>query len=182
MPDHWQANRSLPIVFVMKSLPARPFGAASDPAYRFGMRLAEVHRLWRAELDSRLRPLGLSTARWVALANLSAHPEGLTQNQLAIIVGIKGSTLVRQLDALEADGWVERRDSPSDRRVKKVFLTPKAQPVLESISAVGRDMRHELLHDADEAEIRACMALLDRLKGRLLTLAESDRGQRVAAE
>ena len=108
-----------------------------DPSYRLGLALAEVSRLWRHVLDGRLKPLGLSTARWVALVNLSAHPEGMTQNALALRVGIKGSTLVRQLDLLEADGWVVRRAQPGDRRVKRVFLTPKAHPALASIAAVG---------------------------------------------
>ena len=37
-----------------------------DPPYRLGLALAEVSRLWRHVLDARLKPLGLSTARWVA--------------------------------------------------------------------------------------------------------------------
>ena len=144
----------------------------NDPGYRFGLRMAEVSRLWRHELDARLRPLGLSTARWMALVNLSAYPDGLTQNALAIRVGIKGSTLVRQLDLLEADGWVERRDHPTDRRVKTVVLTPKARPALERIAVVGRELRRELLRGTDEEEIRACMAVLDRLKARLQDMPE----------
>ena len=148
---------------------------ADDPPYRLGLALAEVSRLWRHVLDARLKPQGLSTARWVALVNLSAHPEGLTQNALAIRVGIKDSTLVRQLDLLEADGWVERRDQPGDRRVKRVFLTAKARPALESIAAVGRDLRRELLQDCSEAEIQASLRLLERLKSRLQPLAGDDR-------
>jgi MarR family transcriptional regulator for hemolysin len=145
---------------------------ADDPSYRLGLDLAEVSRLWRHALDARLKPLGLSTARWVALVNLSAHPEGLTQNTLAFRVGIKGSTLVRQLDQLEADGWVERRAQPGDRRVRRVFLTPKARPALVSIAAVGRSLRRELLRDSSDAEIRACVRLLGRVKARLQPLAD----------
>lgn len=143
-----------------------------DPSYRFGLSLAEVSRLWRHALDQRLKPLGLSTARWVALVNLSAHPEGMTQNELAIRVGIKGSTLVHQLDQLEADGWVERRSQPGDRRVKRVFLTAKAKPALDQIARIGRDLRRELLKDANEAEIRACLKLLDGVRRRLQPLVE----------
>lgn len=142
----------------------------TDPSYRLGLRLAEVSRLWRHELDARLRPLGLSTARWVALVNLNAHPEGMTQNALALRVGIKGPTLVRQLDQLEADGWVERRDSPADRRVKLVFMTPKAKPALKSIAAIGRRLRAELLDGVGEAEVLATVAMLDHLKERLRPL------------
>ena len=145
---------------------------ADDPSYRLGLALAEVSRLWRHVLDGRLKPLGLSTARWVALVNLSAHPEGMTQNALALRVGIKGSTLVRQLDLLEADGWVVRRAQPGDRRVKRVFLTPKARPALASIAAVGRRLRREVLRDCSEAEIRACNRLLGRVKSRLQPLAD----------
>ncbi|WP_119419190.1 MarR family transcriptional regulator [Desertibaculum subflavum] len=148
-----------------------------DPSYRFGLRLAEVSRLWRHELDARLKPLGLSTARWVTLVNLSAHPEGMTQNALAIRVGIKGPSLVRQLDLLEADGWVERRDSPADRRVKRVFLTPKGEPVIETIAAIGRRLRAELMEGVDEREIRAAVALLDRMKLRLHALERREEAQ-----
>jgi MarR family transcriptional regulator for hemolysin len=146
--------------------------ATDDPSYRLGLALAEVSRLWRHVLDARLKPLGLSTARWVALVNLSAHPEGMTQNALALRVGIKGSTLVRQLDQLEADGWVVRRAQPGDRRVKRVFLTPKARPALASIAAVGRSLRRELLRDCSDAEIRASVRLLGRVKARLQPLAD----------
>lgn len=146
-----------------------------DATYRFGFTMAEVSRLWRHVLDARLKPLGLSTARWVALVNLSAHPEGMTQNQLAIRVGIKGSTLVRQLDLLEADGWVERRGEPGDRRAKRVFMTAKAKPVLAQIARVGRDLRRELLQDASEAEIRAALTLLEGVRRRLQPLATDER-------
>lgn len=149
-----------------------------DPRFRFGLRLAEVSRLWRHELDARLRPLGLSTARWVTLVNLAANPSGMTQNALAIRVGIKGPSLVRQLDLLEADGWVERRDSPADRRVKLVFLTPKGEPVIETIAAIGRRLRDELMQGIDEEEIRTCVALLDRMKLRLHAL--EGRAERIA--
>lgn len=151
-----------------------------EQSYRLGLRLAEVSRLWRAAMDQRVRHLGLSTARWVTLANLNAHPEGMTQNELAIRVGIKGSTLVRQLDLLEADGWVERRESPTDRRAKRVFVTAKAKPALERISEVGGDLRRELLAGVDESEIRACIALLDNLKDRLQSMSVEDAAEEAA--
>jgi MarR family transcriptional regulator, transcriptional regulator for hemolysin len=147
---------------------------SDDASYRLGSRLAEVSRLWRHELDARLRPLGLSTARWVTLTNLSAHPEGLTQNALAILVGIKGSTLVRQLDLLEADGWVVRRDSPDDRRVKKVFVTPKARPALDKIALVGGNLRRELLDGIEERDIHSAIVMLDGIKQRLHDIALAD--------
>ena len=96
----------------------------------FARRLAETNQRWRAELDLRLGPLGLSQARGLILHYLSIHGDGLQQNELADIVGIRGSTLVRQLDRLESDGWVERRNDPGDRRAKTIHLSDKAAPIV----------------------------------------------------
>lgn len=138
-----------------------------DPGYRFGARLAELARMWRNELDTRLKPHGLSQARWIALINLSEHEGGLTQNDLAFRVGIKGPTLVRQLDWLEANGWVERRDSPTDRRVKTVHLTDKARPMLATIDIVARELRREVLDGVSTDEVRLCLSVFERAKRRL---------------
>ena len=102
----------------------------------FARRLAETNQRWRAELDLRLGPLGLSQARGLILHYLSIHGDGLQQNELADIVGIRGSTLVRQLDRLESDGWVERRNDPGDRRVKTIHMSHKAAPIVRKIQNI----------------------------------------------
>ena len=86
----------------------------TDPALRdlFGLELGLLARWWRSKLDERLRPLGLSQARWTALWHLARGGDGLTQKQLARAVGVEGPSMVRVLDALERDGLVERRQPP----------------------------------------------------------------------
>jgi len=36
-------------------------------------------------------------------------------------------SLVRQIDRMEADGWIERRPGPGDRRAHRLVLTEKAR-------------------------------------------------------
>ena len=145
-------------------------GLESD--HRFGLKLAELSRLWRQALDARLKPLGLSQARWAALIHLSAYPDGLTQGRLALRVGIRDSTLVPQLDALARDGLIERRDSPSDRRAKTVRLTPAALPLLEEIDRVGRELRQELTQDIDPQQLDVCLHVFNAIRNRLEGLNE----------
>lgn len=140
--------------------------------HRFGLKLAELARLWRQALDSRLRPLGLSQARWAALIHLSAYPDGLTQGQLALRVGIRDSTLVPQLDALERDGLIERREAPYDRRAKTVRLTEAARPVLERIDRAGYDLRHQLMQGLDLRDIETSLTVFNHIKRRLEALDE----------
>lgn len=137
------------------------------PVQLFPIRLGEVARMWRNKLDQRLKHLGLSQARGFALLLLSQHQGALPQNELAERVGIRGSTLVRQLDRLERQGLVERREDRHDRRVKTVHLTDKAEPLVDQIEAVAQGLRREMLAEIGEAELRSCVSVLDRVKIRL---------------
>ena len=147
------------------------------PVQLFPIRLGEVARMWRNELDRRLKHLGLSQARGFALLLLSQHQGAMPQNELAERVGIRGSTLVRQLDLLERQGLVERRENLQDRRVKTVHLTRKAQPLVGQIEAVAQRLRREALAEIGLSELRSCLSVLDRVKSRLASDSsrESDR-------
>src|SRR3546814_2801236 len=136
----------------------------NDAAYHFGYRLSELARLWRNELDQRLKPLGLSQARGIALLQLAKPGPPLTQNDLAERARIRGSTLARQLDLLEADGLIERRECPGDRRVKTVHLTERARPVLAEVAVVARPLRRAVLAEVTPGAIRACLSVFDRAK------------------
>lgn len=131
---------------------------------QLGPLLGETARLWRARLDERLRPVGLSQARWLVLLQLSRRGDGVVQKGLAKWVGIEGPTLARLLDRMTRDGWIERRESPEDRRAKTVHLTAKAGAVVSQIDAVAAELRHELLANLDPADIEVCLRVLAAIK------------------
>jgi MarR family transcriptional regulator for hemolysin len=133
----------------------------------FARRLAETNQRWRAELDLRLGPLGLSQARGLILHYLSIHGDGLQQNELADIVGIRGSTLVRQLDRLESDGWVERRNDPGDRRAKTIHLSDKAAPIVRKIQNIIVQLRSEFLSGLTDTQLQTCFAVFDHIHDRI---------------
>ena len=133
----------------------------------FARRLAETNQRWRAELDLRLGPLGLSQARGLILHYLSIHGDGLQQNELADIVGIRGSTLVRQLDRLESDGWVARRNDPDDRRAKTIHLSDKAAPMVRKIENIIEQLRSEFLSGLTDAQLKTCFAVFDHIHERI---------------
>ncbi|MDA8382841.1 MAG: MarR family transcriptional regulator [Betaproteobacteria bacterium] len=134
---------------------------------QFGITLAELSRLWRRKLDDRLRPLGLSQAKWITLLQLSLAPKGTTQKDLAERIGIEGPTLVGLLDRLEADGWVERHESTTDRRSKTVHLSDRANPVLAQIRTIAAALRGEIFADVADEDLGACYETLLCLKARL---------------
>ncbi|MCG6969510.1 MAG: MarR family transcriptional regulator [Gammaproteobacteria bacterium] len=131
---------------------------------QLGMAIGDTARCWRNLLNERLRPLGLSQARWMVLLLLSKRGDGVVQKALAEWLGIEGPTLVRILDRMTEDGWIERRESATDRRAKTVHLTQQSCAIIKQINKVAAQLRRELLADVTPADIEACMRVLQKIK------------------
>src|ERR1700759_3171913 len=101
----------------------------------FGPLLHGVARAWRLKLDQRLKPMGLSQAKWRTLLHLSLADGALTQSEIASRLGIEEPTLVTLLHRLERAGWVTRKPSKHDRRCKTVHLGNRAQTAIGQIDA-----------------------------------------------
>lgn len=129
-----------------------------------GPLLHETARAWRLKLDDRLKPMGLSQAKWRTLLRLSMSPGPLTQAEIASHLGIEEPSLVTLLHRLEDDRWVARRNASHDRRCKTVHLTRRAQRVIEEINSEAFKLRHELLDDISPAQLRTCIRVLDHIR------------------
>ncbi len=133
----------------------------------FGPLLGGTARAWRMKLDQRLKPMGLSQAKWRTLIHLSRAPEPLTQSQVAERTGIEEPTLVTLLHRLEKEGWVIRKSSARDRRCKTVHLQPRAKKVIEGINATALRLRHELIREIPAREMQICMRVLAQVRERI---------------
>ena len=134
----------------------------------FGFLLHDISRLLRVSFDRHARTIGLTRAQWRVLAHLSRN-EGIKQAGLADILEIQPITLARLLDRLSADGWVERRPDPSDRRVKRLFLTDKARPILVELRSVALSVREEALSGMDDQDQDRLIDQLGVVKQNLIT-------------
>ena len=114
-----------------------------------GQLLHETARVWRHKLDQRLRPLGLSQAKWRTIAHLARGQ--MTQHDLAERLSIEEPTLARLLTRLESGGWIKRENAQHDRRCKTVHLQPKSSQLLHEIEETARELRHEILETISPA-------------------------------
>ncbi len=130
---------------------------------RFGATLGQIYRRWRARLDSHLASHGLTESRGLALMNLARAGDGITQRQLANRLGVEGPSLVRTLDWLEQEGFVERREAAHDRRAKTLHLTAKALPRVPELQQAAAAVRAEILEGITEAELLICLQVLSRV-------------------
>lgn len=138
-----------------------------DVCAGLGQMLLLAGRRWRTRLNERLKGVGQTDARCAALAEVAEHPHGVVQRELARRLGVEEPTVVRLLDALEAQGWVERRAHSLDRRAKLVQITPAAQPVLDQAQEIVGEMQDELFADVDPADLAVCLRVLNNLARKL---------------
>ncbi|WP_334162334.1 MarR family winged helix-turn-helix transcriptional regulator [Phenylobacterium sp.] len=124
-------------------------------------------RRWRARLNERLKVIGQTDARCAALAEIAGAEHGVVQRELSQRLGVEEPTVVRLVDALEAQNWVERRAHDGDRRAKVVQIKPAAAPVLEQAQEIVADMHERLFADINPADLDACLRVLGQLSDRL---------------
>jgi MarR family transcriptional regulator for hemolysin len=129
-----------------------------------GQLIHETARIWRNKLDQRLRPLGLSQAKWRTLALLSRGH--LTQRDLAQRLSIEEPTLARLLGKMEEQRWIKRENAEHDRRCKTVHLQPKSSALLDEIQRTARALRHELIETVTPRDLQVCLRVLTEIRSR----------------
>jgi MarR family transcriptional regulator for hemolysin len=141
---------------------------------RFGDALSGVLKAWRCELDARLRPFGLSQARWQVLLKLLRATEPLAQCELALRIGIEPASLVRLLDVLQQEDLVLRTPDPLDRRSKLVSLTERGQSLSAKLSVAAEALRTEVLGSIELPELARCTTVLELMQQRIEHLGRPD--------
>lgn len=81
---------------------------------------------------------GVTPVQYAALQAVSNQP-GIDQRTLARAIALDASTTGGVVDRLEARGWMERRQSPEDRRARQLYLTPEgAQGLVDTLPGMLR--------------------------------------------
>ena len=114
-------------------------GAAArrDQSQRIGLNFQHIARLRNRYFDKLMTPHNLTAAQ-VRVMNLLLRRQGMSQVELARILGIGTVAVSAQLDRMERDGWVVRKPDARDRRSNRVWLTPagiaKEQALIEGFA------------------------------------------------
>lgn len=140
--------------------------AAGDIAALLGPAFGDISRLFRLRFDRAAQPLGLTRAQWLCLGRLARFP-GVTQRALAELMDIAPITLSRIVTRLEREGLVVRRRDPADRRVRRLYLTPRAEPLIAELYTLARTLEDEVFSVLTAAERRRLKDMLDRILARL---------------
>lgn len=133
----------------------------------------DVGRLLRTYADQEARRYGMTRAQWAVLKRLESN-EGLKQSELADMLDLQPITLTRLVDRLCDNGLIERRADPNDRRAKRLFLTPAAQPLMDRLDALGQRLLESILEDLSPEKTDAALTYLGTMKDNLRRLLQQN--------
>ena len=132
----------------------------------FAFLLNDVARMLRTHADYRAVKFGITRGQWAVLARLDRF-EGLKQSELAEMLDLQPITLTRLLDRLCANGLIERRPDPNDRRAKRLYLTAAARPLLEKFGELGEELMAVAFAGVHRAAVERMLAELATMKENL---------------
>lgn len=140
-----------------------------DRQRKFIFTMAQVNKQWRRTLDKALAPLGLTQAMWLPLLHLEHGSGAMRQKDLAHSLALDSSSVVRLIDGLQAQGWVERLDD-TDRRVKRIQLTEAGRSQVEVVKKVVTEKRTEVLAQIPDELLSTMQTALDSMLQRMAAL------------
>jgi MarR family transcriptional regulator for hemolysin len=148
--------------------------AALGSDRNFGFLVHDVSRLIKRRFDRRARQTGLPiTRRQAAVILYIARNEGVSQSEVASWLDMEPIALVRMLDKLHEEGLVERRAHPTDRRIRTLWLTPAARPVIERILIINQAIREEAFAGLPAQARDTVITILDGIKDNLVLQEEA---------
>ena len=136
--------------------------------------IGETAHALRKAFDRRAVGLGVTRAQWKVLFRLERQP-GLRQIELADMLDIEPITLSRIVDRLEEAGLVERAADPADRRVWRLHVTAKAQPLIAKLHEVSDEMIAEAFAGLEPREIEITRKVLARTRENVSRTAPLNR-------
>ena len=137
-------------------------------------RLMEIAVLIQADLVRSFAGTGLTTSRTHLLWEL--HRMGpSTQQALAAALKVSPRNVTGLVDALEAAGFVERGQHPTDRRATLVTLTELGSQTMADMVRDRELIASQLVADFGEDQLMQFGRSLDTVTGRLRDLVESTR-------
>jgi DNA-binding MarR family transcriptional regulator len=126
-----------------------PFDPIDEAARQWGLRwggvrpmhavttVMRVQQLLISELDSLLKPHGLSFARYEALVLLTFSSRGsLPLGKMGERLQVHPTSITSIIHRLVADGLVERQPHPEDGRAVLAVITPKGRALVEAATKV----------------------------------------------
>ena len=130
---------------------------------RFAGLASLVARTWRKTIDSRLEKYDLTEATWLPLVYLSRINKPIRQKDLAAMLSLDSSSVVRVLNQLEQNGLIKRVPEEHDRRAKATSITAQGREIVEYLEQMSQSLEDEIKARLDPYDFQIARQVLKSL-------------------
>lgn len=114
------------------------------------------------KMNERLALVGSTRVQWLVMYYLLRDGK-MNQRDLGEKMDIKDSTVVRLIDRMEKEEFVERVKDAKDRRVTYVTLTDKGKKRIEELLPIGEEMSKVFSENISEEEFQIFNKVLNKM-------------------
>lgn len=125
--------------------------------------LAKAYQRAHAIHKDQLRPYGLTAVQHLILGTLSMQ-DGQSAGEIGQKLVLDSATLSGTLDRMAENGWISKETDPSDRRMVRISLTPKAMELAPLLHAVRVGSNQEFMKNLSLEEKVLLKRLLKDLR------------------
>lgn len=125
--------------------------------------IGAVSRNLKTAVERRLLEHGVYAGQHAILGCLWEQ-DGLTPGQLARRLGLETPTVTRTVQRMSAAGLVTRCGDDTDRRLVRVYLTPKGRSLRRIIPRILNQVRSEVFSDLTIRDQATLAQLLSRVR------------------
>src|SRR5437763_15867699 len=112
--------------------------------HSYGLLIARVALIHRTRVSEYLSQHDLYVGQEMLLKCLW-NQGGLSQKEIADLMGIQAATATRMVIRMERSGFVERRTDPADQRVWRVYLTDLGRRLRSAVEEGWIAIEQEIL-------------------------------------
>ena len=128
---------------------------------RIGRLVSFIHRKAMSYHTKCLKGYGISSAEYPVLFQLN-RKDGVTQDEIAVELGMDKGAITRILQSLLQKQMVERKKDGTDRRCNRIFLTALGRETKEPVRQAKDSWNNILTKNMTEQEKKELVRLLKR--------------------
>src|SRR3954468_7401450 len=146
-----------------RSMPSKPASLTMDAVYtKPGYLFRRMQQIAVAIFMEECRPFDLTPVQYAALVAIQTH-RGIDATRLSAVIAFDRSTLGSVIERLQAKGYIERKPSREDRRVKLLHLTKAGEALLRDIVPAVDRAQARMLQPLKPADRKTLLAVLTQL-------------------
>ena len=127
-----------------------------------GKYISIIHRTGSSFLSKEFSKFNIGSGQYMYLIHLYKN-DGLSQEELTEILNIDKGTTAKSIKKLETEGFVMRVKDKNDKRINRVYLTPKALEIKDEFLSSINAWENTLTSNLSYAEKAQALTLLKKI-------------------